>query len=67
VQYIDHLFSEELAVYMAFFDWLDDGKRKLQSYQAYWKALSRYFSILARHEFSNNVTKQIGRVILFYS
>jgi hypothetical protein len=49
---------------MAFFDWLDDGKRKLQSYEAYWKALSQYFSVLARHEFSYDVIKQIGRVFL---
>ena len=50
---------------MAFIDWLRKGNadRRFQTYEAYWKALCQYFSLLARRAMSYNTIVQLRRVL----
>jgi hypothetical protein len=64
VDYVEHLLSEDPAVYMNFFDWMwkSSKKKLLQSYDEYWRRLTEYFSLLARRSISNHVLDQMRRV-----
>jgi Protein of unknown function (DUF3435) len=69
VDYKEHLLLEESAVYMCFFDWMwkksivEVKKKRLQSYDEYWRGLNQYFNLFTRRPMSNHVLQQMRRFL----
>ena len=63
-EYVAYLLSEDQAIYMNFFDWMwkSSKKKRLQSYDEYWRRLCQYFSLFARRPINIDVHQQLRRV-----
>src|SRR5947207_8083097 len=64
IDYVTYLLSEDQAIYMNFFDWMwkSSKKKRLQSYDEYWRRLCQYYSLFVRRPVNQSVHQQLRRV-----
>ncbi|OXV07497.1 hypothetical protein Egran_04738, partial [Elaphomyces granulatus] len=66
--YIDFLLRGEIAIYKAFFDWMQREVREerarfkdLETYKNYWKRLSQYYYLFKKEPLNGHVFTQMQR------
>jgi len=72
--YIDFLLRGEIAIYKAFFDWMQREVREerarfkdLETYKNYWKRLSQYYYLFKKEPLNGHVFTQLQRVCILSS